>query len=299
MWDLKKHFLEVSDEEIKRFVSQLRDFSGDSILFNLVGGEPLLREGIMDIVKFIMQCGFSASITTNGYLLDEEIARQIADSGLTSIFISLDTLDGKKHDFLRGTEGSWKKAMEAIEALGKVYPKAHLGINTIILEQSLDGILPLIEWVNRNDMVDAINLMAVMQPYESQFDRLWYKKGEFSYLWPQDPLKLQDLLDEIIDLKTKGYKIINPISQIRMFKDYFKNPLGFVKKTKCNLGYSSVFINIEGEVHLCFNHGSLGNIKKDSFSEMWDSPKADLVREKINSCHENCELLINCAYEED
>jgi len=59
----------------------------------LTGGEPLVRNGIVDLVRMIRQVNGinEITITTNGFLL-EKYAEALKDAGLTRVNISLDTL---------------------------------------------------------------------------------------------------------------------------------------------------------------------------------------------------------------
>jgi GTP 3',8-cyclase len=64
----------------------------------LTGGEPLARRGIVDLVRMLKAIpGLSTlAMTTNGSLL-EPLAAGLADAGLDSVNISLDTLDPEKY----------------------------------------------------------------------------------------------------------------------------------------------------------------------------------------------------------
>lgn len=58
----------------------------------LTGGEPLLHKGLPDIARAAREAGIEdVSITTNGHLLAEQAAR-LAESGVTRVNVSLDTL---------------------------------------------------------------------------------------------------------------------------------------------------------------------------------------------------------------
>ena len=76
-----------------------------SLLISLAGGEPLLRDDIVEIVKVIGQWHFPF-ITTNGYLVDEKLARNLFSAGLWGVSISIDYADAERHDRARGVKGT-------------------------------------------------------------------------------------------------------------------------------------------------------------------------------------------------
>jgi len=86
----------------------------------ITGGEPLVRRGIVDLVKMIAAIpGIEDfSMTTNGILL-EQFAIPLKEAGLQRINVSLDTLDPKKYrEITRGGDvlnviAGLKKAKEA------------------------------------------------------------------------------------------------------------------------------------------------------------------------------------------
>ncbi len=64
----------------------------------ITGGEPLVRKGIVELVKMIagIEGINDLGLTTNGAMLDR-FARPMADAGLNRVNISLDTLDAEKY----------------------------------------------------------------------------------------------------------------------------------------------------------------------------------------------------------
>ncbi|MFH1397686.1 MAG: SPASM domain-containing protein, partial [Candidatus Omnitrophota bacterium] len=83
------------------------------------------------------------------------------------------------------------------------------------------------------------------------------------------------------------------------FIDYFMDPLHFTKKTTCNLGKEVMEVNQMGDVFLCHSYGSIGNVFRDSLLNIWRGARADTIREKIIRCTQNCNLLVNCYFEDD
>ena len=91
--------------------------------FRLTGGEPLLRPGVVNLVKDIASLNETEDLamTTNGFLL-AEMAQELYDAGLHRINISLDSLDPQTFDKIIGNRGRsrWEKTWEGILAAHRV-----------------------------------------------------------------------------------------------------------------------------------------------------------------------------------
>jgi len=86
---------------------------GEPIII-LTGGEPLLRTDIFDIAKYGTNKGLKMVMAPNGTLITENIAKQMADSGIQRISISLDGANRESHDRFRGVDGAFEGALRGI-----------------------------------------------------------------------------------------------------------------------------------------------------------------------------------------
>ncbi|HTY44440.1 MAG TPA: radical SAM protein [Patescibacteria group bacterium] len=265
----------------------------------LSGGDPLLTPWALPLARHISQKGYHTVATTNGSMIDEAFADKIIASGISNLNLSLDARDAKVHDEIRGFAGSHERIIKAIGYLAKATPGVKLGINTVISNLNLHEIVPLADEVERDGRIDHIYFMAVMQPFGTHPDAAWFLREEFRFLWPQDISGLRSVLDRLIELKKKGHKINNSIAQLKVFLDYFSDPLHFTKKATCNLGQEAVEVNQAGDVYLCYFYEPIGNVFRDSLCGIWGSQRAADVREKIRNCRQNCNLLVNCYFEDD
>ncbi len=93
---LMQHSDILSFEEIMEVVDAAIVLGIDKI--RITGGEPLVRKGIVDLVKMIAskKAIVDLGMTTNGQLL-EKYAQPLKDVGLHRINISLDTLNPEKY----------------------------------------------------------------------------------------------------------------------------------------------------------------------------------------------------------
>ena len=113
------HFDILRIEEIARVVRVAAGMGVRSV--RLTGGEPLVRRGIVDLVREVARTpGIeNVSMTTNGALLPA-LADDLRQAGLSRVNISLDTMDADQFRFVtrRGELGQTLSGIEAALAAG-------------------------------------------------------------------------------------------------------------------------------------------------------------------------------------
>lgn len=132
----------LSFEEIDEIVGSLVHLGIDKI--RLTGGEPLVRNGILTLLKMIKKHSQikDIALTTNGILLPS-MAEALKAAGLDRINISIDSLDSKKyHEMTRG--GALSDVLLGIEAAKRV------GLGPIKLN------VVLINGFNDDEIVDFV-----------------------------------------------------------------------------------------------------------------------------------------------
>jgi GTP 3',8-cyclase len=91
--------------------------------FRLTGGEPLVRPGVVEIVRSIANLPQTQdlSLTTNGFLL-ADLAQDLYTAGLRRVNISLDSLQPEVFDQIIGNRGRsrWQQVWEGIQTAYKV-----------------------------------------------------------------------------------------------------------------------------------------------------------------------------------
>ena len=288
-------------DEYKKIFCELRQHANNPFSLTFGGGEPLLRTDLLDIIKIGASLGFKTHFSTNGYLIDETMAMRISDSGVSSIGISIDSLDSSIHDSLRGREGCWEKAMNAVTLLKKhCSKKTQINILTIIMSKNIEGIIDLTRWVSNNPAISGIIFQALGKPPTNNSGDNWYELEEYAELWPRDLHRLNSVIDELILLagsREENFKIANSIAQLELFKKYFNDPANFVKPSKCHLGNEVVIIDYCGYILLCNSMDPIGNIRERPLHEIWNSAKAEEIRGKIANCDRSCYFLINYSYD--
>jgi cyclic pyranopterin phosphate synthase len=133
---LLQHSDILSFDEIFQLTQTAVSMGVDKV--RITGGEPLVRRGIVDLIKMLAAIpGIrDLAMTTNGILLNK-YAQPLADAGLDRVNISLDTLDAEKYKSITRL-GKLSNALTGIEAADKagLHP---IKINCVIKAHSSEA----------------------------------------------------------------------------------------------------------------------------------------------------------------
>jgi MoaA/NifB/PqqE/SkfB family radical SAM enzyme len=106
---------ELTTEEAKRLIDESLDLGISIIAFT--GGEPLMRSDICDLIAHVDQRKAMPILFTNGMLLTDENVDRLADAGLYTLFVSIDSDTAQEHDRLRGVPGLFDKAVRGLKKM--------------------------------------------------------------------------------------------------------------------------------------------------------------------------------------
>ncbi len=106
-----KNKTSLSVPAIKDIIDQSVDMGATQIIFD--GGEPMVYEGLEELVSYIPEEAI-ATVFTSGSGLTKEKALALAKAGMYSVNVSLDSPKEAEHDRIRGREGVFREAMNAI-----------------------------------------------------------------------------------------------------------------------------------------------------------------------------------------
>jgi MoaA/NifB/PqqE/SkfB family radical SAM enzyme len=103
MWQRKVERPEMSLEQWKGFMMMMREYPIGNV--EMFGGDALLRKDVLfPLTRFIKAQGIpQVDLVTNCNLMDAETAREIVDSGIDTVYMSLDGVDDE-HDRARGAD---------------------------------------------------------------------------------------------------------------------------------------------------------------------------------------------------
>ena len=134
---------ELSDAQGRALLDDLQAFKVPAVLFS--GGEPLSRPGAINVIAYARSIGLRCTLSTNGLLITDSVARRLADTGLQYVGISIDGTRAR-HDKLRGRLGAFDETWAAIERCKRVGLKVGVRFTVHALnQQDLEAIFDLCE----------------------------------------------------------------------------------------------------------------------------------------------------------
>jgi MoaA/NifB/PqqE/SkfB family radical SAM enzyme len=103
-------------EESKRFLSQAKAMGFNHV--HLLGGEPLLRADVLDILTFARQdLDLKITMNTNGLLLTPRMIDSLIDLEIYQVAVSFEGTTAQTHDAIRGS-GTFERTRKNLKKLG-------------------------------------------------------------------------------------------------------------------------------------------------------------------------------------
>jgi radical SAM protein len=127
---------ELSLEEGRRLLADLRSFGDPAPHVVLTGGDPLKRPDFWELLAHGVGLGLGISVAPSATpLLTPEVVRRLEASGLEAMSLSLDGSVPERHDGLRGVPGCFARTVAAAEAA--VAAGISLQINTLVTTETM------------------------------------------------------------------------------------------------------------------------------------------------------------------
>jgi MoaA/NifB/PqqE/SkfB family radical SAM enzyme len=249
----------------------------------LTGGEPLLRSDIFDICRYAAVRGLKTVLTTNGTLLDEDVSKKLADSGVAHVHISMDGLKAT-HDHLRGS-GTFGKIVEGIGFLNEFRFKKRffsLGVACTVMDVNAGELSKIAAWADEHK-IDVINFQPILS------DNADFTDCSKSSGWVQKN-SLRLLKDEIEKIKTAQYRHVRLYEEpsLNLLVKYYDGTLT-QKDWVCFGGFKTLFVCFSHKIPYAYScHGLCGDLSRCSLKKAWRSKEAHELRRHSKTCTRLC-----------
>ncbi|HKZ93919.1 MAG TPA: radical SAM protein [Candidatus Bathyarchaeia archaeon] len=279
VWREKRCPQEATTDDVKKGLGVLRDLGVVEIV--LSGGNPLLRDDIDEIIDYSSRY-FVTTIYDNGSIAPRKIdALRKADF----VSISLDTLDEKKFDHIRGVKGAWKNAMNAIETLNA--EDIRVGVSPTISQLNLYEILDFTRYFTDKGVPVWYCLYAYDYPSENPMFGIGKKTDEFEITDREAAVKA---FDGLMQMKKERSGVFITTQTLEALKQFF---LTGQRTWNCKALKSFLIVDALGRVAGCHRQEPAASILE--LRDVWSSPRLDNLRNQYSQCAQ-CTYLCYIFY---
>jgi radical SAM protein with 4Fe4S-binding SPASM domain len=257
---------ELTTSELVDIFEQAVKMGARSI--DLTGGETYLREDWLDLLRAIRALGVESAIVTAGHGIDESVAKQAADAGLSRVAVSIDG-PAEIHDSLRRTPNSYEHARRAVESFRNA--GVPVSCNTQLNARNWRALPQLADVLVGAGLYGWQLQLMIPMGRASEVESLVLQPYEF--------LEIIPLVARVIErCAAEGLKIA-PADNL----GYFGPHEHWLRKTTskrghsvgCAAGVSLLGIDAAGNVTGCSaldaSEVCAGNVRKHSLQELWDT----------------------------
>jgi mycofactocin biosynthetic radical S-adenosylmethionine protein MftC len=266
---------EFTFEECKGVVDQLAALQVFEINFG--GGEPLLKDCFLPLLRYIHTKGIVTCISTNGTVLTDEAVALFTGNPLVNVQVSLDGATPVVNDRIRG-KGTYRKIISGINLLsGKNIP---LSINTVVTSLNFMQLRQL------KDLAKSYNANLRVSRFRPS--------GRARQSW--EMLKLNSWqLQELTGWLNSDPSILTGDSFFSISQDG-RRKMGLDMCGACKM---TCCIDPSGNVFPCAFLQDLpfcgGNLREKSFKDIWDSAPPFLrLRQLEPTACRACPRLEHC-----
>jgi len=205
-------------------IAQLADILAEMKIAILVltGGEPLLRDDLVEIVKLFSRQGISVRLQTNAVLADQDKVQDLLAAGLEEVTISLHSLYPEVNDRLTRVDGSWFKIMKGLANFIEFLPtRGNLsGINVTVSKYNIRELPALVRFISFMGFNASLIPVHLTESDNQRFIIRAYSP-ECS-LNQADYGLIDEVYDELIKMKKEHYLIYNSFRFLRESREFLK-----------------------------------------------------------------------------
>ena len=247
----------LTKEQLIGLFYDLKEHIGTGVMLNITGGEPLLRKDLFEIMETATALGFDWGMVTNGTLIDDAVIGKLKKSGCKTITVSLDGVR-ETHDMLRHQKGCFDRILRALKLLKRADFLDHLQVTFTANKKNV------YEFPKLYDIINKIGLDSIRV---GLMDPIGRGEEHRDILLSRDEIRF---LTGEVNRRNAAKKMPVLMGCPHFFGDLLKNRRFF-----CIAGIHAASVLYNGDIFVCPNVPRReeliqGNIKTDSFSEVWE-----------------------------
>jgi MoaA/NifB/PqqE/SkfB family radical SAM enzyme len=278
----RPEYPELSIEQWQKALLSLREYIG-KYLIQFSGGEPFVKKGFTDLLEFCCSHEIEWGVITNGSAFSRKLVERVVEANPVNIDISVDSASAPINDEVRGSEGALANIEHGIERLTDERAKRSrrflLRIKPTITRKSFRSLPALVAWAAERG-ADSIDFSPVRPEQfwtQRHYDSLWLNSSEID--------EFEQIVLELLRLRAAGARIETSPEKLQALVGHFQGKKTHVGISPCRVGMRDYHILPTGDVQVCWEYPSIGNISLQSAKEIWEGAKAREIRAQTVSCN--------------
>ncbi|UCD03016.1 MAG: radical SAM protein [Candidatus Aenigmatarchaeota archaeon] len=274
----KRREKEMNLKEIEKVFTDLKRFGIHTIF--LQGGEPLVHSNFLEVTDMLVSMGFHVNVISNGILMSENMISKLDDMnirGRIKVTISLDTLDRKKYEKIRG-----------VDRLDAVLKNIRSLAECRSLEGGVHATVTSINYTELEDLRKLIHDLGLDFSFNTYNDVKNYASAGDRSLSLKNSRKVEKIIAEIEKLKERMPRLYRPFisDNIRYMRGEDVGP--------CDAFIDSFRVTSEGMLTPCLELPPFYDLKKQDISREWKDFKKR-ARCPIERCYTRTPCFYGCT----
>jgi radical SAM protein with 4Fe4S-binding SPASM domain len=279
--DRIRSFPELDTRDWKEIIDRLWEINIPHLIFT--GGEPTLRDDLVDLIAYAEDKGQITGLNTNGRRLsDESYLKELVKAGLDHIQITVESHDHELHDQMVQSKGAWSQTIDGLK--NSLASPLFVMTNTTMLENNRDTLDKTLDFLA--DLgVPTVGLNALIYAGKGKSVGTGLNEDELEPLLDIARRRTQAQDQKLIWYTPTLYCYFNPIDQGLGVKG-------------CSAALYNMCIEPDGGVLPCQSYyQQLGNILKDPWNSIWKHELAHRLRNRdyVPEGCQTCSLLQECG----
>jgi MoaA/NifB/PqqE/SkfB family radical SAM enzyme len=242
---------------------------GNVRFLTFMGGEPLLHPKIGEMARATTEAGIQPTLVTNGWLLPTKLDA-LAASGISTLFISIDSEDAAVHEKNRGLKGVCERIKEAN---GRMVKHGMTPVASVVMSKLVTDYRALANFVRELGFKGITFSYPRTAAYGSS-SLVYSEDSDLVDITAKDLIKSFEAADGIRDL----IPVQNPRASMA---DMVRRLRGEKERFVCVAGYKYFYLDWNYDLWRC---------------EAWDKPMCSLwefngsqtVRDGCQACMTDC-----------
>lgn len=247
---------------------------------NIVGGgEPLIHPDAGALMGAVKRHGWKGILITNGTLLREPVARQMAAMGWDLTRVSVHAGDRKTYHKIHGVD-----RFEILRENLKTFDRLRRGPDAVKQDGTPRCELAIFHVLQHENIATIDRLFALAE--EVGADSLVFEKviahNDDMRLTAEELHQACEQIESCARTSRVPCNLDEVLPQLVKEESCTREQKPFRPGGRCSVGYDQVYLTSTGDVlPCCFSNELMGNVRQQSFGEIWHGTKYHDFRKRL------------------